>query len=29
MTTGELLTLIIAFGLSAYLVFALLRGEKF
>lgn len=29
MTLGELLTLIIACALSAYLVFALLRGEKF
>ena len=29
MTTGELLTLVVAFGLSVYLVFALLRGEKF
>lgn len=28
MSTGELLTLIIALTLSAYLVFALLRGEK-
>ncbi len=29
MITGELLTLIIAVGLSVYLVFALLRGERF
>ena len=29
MSTGELLTLIIAFGLAAYLIFALLRGERF
>lgn len=28
MTTGQLLTLIVALALSAYLVFALLRGEE-
>lgn len=28
MSTGELLTLIIACLLSAYLIFALLRGER-
>ena len=28
MTTGELLTLLVALALSGYLVFALLRGEK-
>ncbi len=29
MTTGVLLTLIVAIGLSLYLIAALLRGEKF
>lgn len=29
MTAGELLTLLVAFALSAYLVVALLRGERF
>ena len=29
MTASEALTLIIAFVLSLYLIFALLRGEKF
>ncbi len=29
MTTGVLLTLIVALGLSIYLIAALLRGEKF
>lgn len=28
MTLGELLTLIVAFAISVYLVFALLRGEE-
>ena len=28
MSTGELLTLVVAVALSAYLVFALLRGEE-
>lgn len=29
MSLSEALTLIIAFALSVYLIFALLRGEKF
>ena len=29
MSTAEALTLIIAFALSGYLIFALLRGERF